>query len=299
MTTTDLLAPAIHASRGDLAAEVAAALDDPPAPEIGVVGAIGIPFATRSWGDPGAPPILLVHGITASSRIWWRVGPALAVGLGRRVVALDQAGHGRTGHWTGHVHFADNAVDLVSFVRAAGLDRPDLRVVGHSWGGMTVAEVPAAGLRPAGIVLLDPPAIPVAAIATMLDDPVENRYDDLDEAVAALGRIHPTWPYGDVVAKAEALTQFDEPAVRAILTQNGDWDGGLAALADPAAANVPTWLVRGDPAAGGLIPDDPAAHLAARLGSERVITIAGGAHAPMRLRPEATMVALLRALATA
>ena len=299
MTTTDMLAPAIRVSRGDLAADVAAAFDDPPAPEIGVVDAIGIPFATRSWGDPGAPPILLVHGVTASSRIWWRVGPALAVGLGRWVVALDQAGHGRTGHWTGHFRFADNAVDLVAFVRAAGLDRPDLRVVGHSWGGMTVAEVPAAGLRPAGIVLLDPPAIPVAAIATMLDDPVERRYDDLDEAIAALGRLHPTWPYGDVVAKAEALTQFDELAVRAILTQNGDWDGGLAALADPAAANVPTWLVRGDPAAGGLIPDDPAAQLAARLGSRRVITIAGGAHAPMRLRPEATMVALLRALGTA
>ncbi|MBA2380561.1 MAG: hypothetical protein H0V73_00485, partial [Chloroflexi bacterium] len=105
-----------------------------------------------------------------------------------------------------------------------------------------------------------------------------------------------TWPFGDVVAKAEALAQFDEPAVRAVLTGNGDWDGGLAALVDPAAAGIPTWLIRGEPAFGGLVPEPAAIAFAERLGPDRVITIASGAHAPMRLRPEATTVALLRAL---
>jgi pimeloyl-ACP methyl ester carboxylesterase len=261
-----------------------------------VVEAAGIPFATRAWGAPGAAPILLIHGVTAASRMWWRIGPALAAGTGRRVVAVDQAGHGLTRRWMGHHRFADNAADLVAFAVAAGLARPDLRVVGHSWGGMTAAELPAAGLTPEVLVLLDPPAIPAAAIATMLDDPVEHQYDDVDEAIAALGGVYPTWVYGDVVAKAESLTQFDEPAVRAILTENGDWDGGLAGLADPAAAGVPTWLVRGEPASGGLIPDEQAVRIAERIGADHVITIAGGAHSPMRLRPEATIVALLRAL---
>jgi pimeloyl-ACP methyl ester carboxylesterase len=291
-----LLAPPVTASRADLPSAVAALLDDPASPETGVVEAAGIAFATRSWGDPAGAPLLLVHGVTASSRIWWRIGPALAVGLGRRVVAVDQAGHGRTGHWTGHHRFADNAADIAAFAHAADLVRPGLRVVGHSWGGMTGAALPGAGLIPDRLVLLDPPAIPVAAIATMLDDPIERHYDDLDEAIGALGRLHPTWPYGDVVAKSEALTQFDEPAVRAVLTENGDWDGGLAALADPAAAGVPVWLVRGDPAAGGLIPDEEALRFAERIGPDRVITIAGGPHAPMRVRPEATTAALLRAL---
>jgi pimeloyl-ACP methyl ester carboxylesterase len=146
------------------------------------------------------------------------------------------------------------------------------------------------------LVLLDPPAIPAAAIATMLEDPVERHYDDVDGAMAAVGRLHPTWLFGDVAAKAEALTQFDEPAVRAILTLNGDWDGGLGGLLEPAAADVPTWLVRGEPASGGLIPDEQAVRIAERIGAGHVITIAGGAHSPMRLRPEATLVALLRAL---
>lgn len=295
LPSADASAP-IVTTLADLPPAVAAALDAPPDPSLGVVEAGGIPYAIRTWGESGAAPVLLIHGVTASSRIWWRIGPALAVGLGRRVVAVDQAGHGATGHWTGHHRFADNAADLAAFIAAAGLARPDLRVVGHSWGGMTGAALPAAGIRPEVLVLLDPPAIPAAALATMLADPIERRYDDLAEAQAALGGLHPTWPHGDVLAKAEALTQFDEPAVRAILTRNGDWDGGLAALADPAAADVVVRIVRGDPAAGGLIPDAMAARLAKRVGTDNIFTIAGGSHAPMRTLPEATTLALLRAL---
>lgn len=275
---------------------VVAALDDPPPADEAVVEAAGIPFATRSWGDPEAAPVLLIHGVTSNARIWWRVGPALAAGLGRRVVAVDQAGHGRTGHRTGHHRFADNARDVAAFAEAAGLARRDLQVVGHSWGGMTAAHLPGAGLAMQTLVLLDPPAIPLAAISSMLEDPVEHHYDDLGEAVAAVGRLHPTWAYGDVFAKAESLTQFDEPAVRAVLTENGDWDGGLAGLADPAAARVPTWLVRGDPAAGGLVADTAADLFAARIGHDHVITIPGGIHSPMRNRPVETVAALLRAI---
>jgi pimeloyl-ACP methyl ester carboxylesterase len=290
------LADPIDATRADLPSGVAAVLDQPPEPSWIAVQAAGIPFAARTWGDPGDAPLLLVHGVTSSSRGWWRVGPALAVGLRRRVVAVDQAGHGRTVRWTGHHWFRDNAADIAAFVAAAGIGTADLRVVGHSWGAMTAAALPVTGLRPEIVVLLDAPAVPLAAMASMLDDPVEHHYDDLHEALAAIGGLYPTWPFGDILAKAEALTQFDEGAVRAVLTGNGDWDGGLADLADPAAAGVAFRLVRGEPAFGGLVPDAAAAAFAARLGGAHVITIARGAHSPMRLRPEATVFALLRAL---
>jgi pimeloyl-ACP methyl ester carboxylesterase len=130
----------------------------------------------------------------------------------------------------------------------------------------------------------------------MLDDPIEHHYDDVDEALLALGALYPAWPWGDVLAKAEALTQFDEEAVRAVLTENGDWDGGLADLADPAADGIPVRIVRGEPAAGGLIPDAAAAALALLVGSPHVLTIRGGSHSPMRNRPETTVLALMRAL---
>ena len=286
----------IHASAADLPGPVRDALERPPDGAEGVVLADGIPFATRTWGDPAAPPILLVHGVTSSSRTWWRVGPALAVGMGRFIVAVDQAGHGRTGHWAGKVAFRDNAASIAAFARAAGLAGPGLRVVGHSWGAMTAAALPSVGLVPNVTVLLDPPAIPLAAISSMLEDPIERHYDDLAESVAAIGGLNPTWSYGDVFAKAEALTQFDETAVRAILTENGDWDGGLGALADPSASRALVRLIRGEVATGGLVPDSAAEAFAARIGAENVMTIEGGPHSPQRTRIEATTLALLRAL---
>lgn len=275
---------------------VDAALADPPAAELGSIAAAGLTFGTRAWGDPGRPPVLLVHGVTASSAIWWRVGPALAVALERRIVAVDQAGHGRTGGWLGHHAFADNAADLVAFTRAAGLDVPELRIVGHSWGGMTVAAIPAAGLVPEILVLLDAPALPLAAIASRLDDPVEHHYDTVEAAIASVGPAHPTWPWGDVVAKAEALHQMDEAAVVAVLTRNGDWDGGLAALGDPAAADGSIRIVRADPAFGGLILEEAVPALAARVGVERIVTLPGMAHSPMRLHPVETTQTLIWAL---
>ena len=130
----------------------------------------------------------------------------------------------------------------------------------------------------------------------MLEDPVEGAYDDIDEATGAIGGLHPTWSYGDVIAKAEGLTQFDEAAVRAILTENGDWDGGLGALADPSAAGTSVWFIRGDPAFGGYVPDAVLPALAARLGADRIVTIAGAPHSPHRTHPEALVRALLRSL---
>jgi pimeloyl-ACP methyl ester carboxylesterase len=134
-------------------------------------------------------------------------------------------------------------------------------------------------------------------IERLLEAPDDRRYDDLAEAMAALGRQCPTWAYGDVAAKAASLTQFDESAVRSVLTQNGDWDGGLTALADPAARDVPTWLIRGDPATGGYVPDAAIPAFEARIGARRMITIAGAPHSPHRTHPIETTQALLRALA--
>ena len=84
---------AIVATTADLPPTVAAALDgaDPAGGSRFTTTAAGIPFSALTWGDPADRPLVLIHGVTASARIWWRVGPALAA-TGRRVVAVDQAG---------------------------------------------------------------------------------------------------------------------------------------------------------------------------------------------------------------
>ncbi len=282
----------------DLPAAVIKALES-PTPDPGTRAttvAAGIPFSSIQWGDPGDRPLLLIHGVTASARIWWRIGPALAAS-GRRVVAVDLPGHGETGHWLGHHRFRDNAKDVAAWIHEAGLATRDLQVVGHSWGAMTAAALPLAGIRPATLVLLDPPAIPLALMTEMADDPSEQMYRDMAEAIAQLTTANPAWPVGDIEAKAEALVQLDIEAVRAVLLDNGDWDGGLADMAEPAAAGIPIWIVRADPTAGGLLPDARLPAFAALLGADHVITIRDAPHAPQRTHPAAATRALLRALA--
>lgn len=282
-------------ARSRVPAAVGRALRKPGDADHQTVEAAGTPFHVRSWGERGSTPLLLLHGVTSSSLAWWRVGPALAA-AGLRVHAPDLPGHGLTQSWRDHWRFRDNARDIVALAAALRIAVPGLRVIGHSWGAMTAAALPAVGLVPERMVLLDPPAIPRAAIASMLDDPVEHHYDDLDEAIAAIRTANPTWSDGDVRAKAEALTQFDEPAVRDVLTRNGDWDGGLADLADPAAAAVERWMIRGDPATGGLVPDEVLPAYAAAIGADRVLTISGAPHSPHRTHPRETVAALLRAV---
>jgi pimeloyl-ACP methyl ester carboxylesterase len=282
----------------DLPAAVREALEAPSNGERFSVAAAGIPWSALAWGDPGARPLLLIHGVTSSAATWWRLAPALAA-TGRRVVAVDLPGHGGTGHWQGHHRFRDNAADVAAFVRAAGMERDDLQVVGHSWGAMTAAALPAAGLRPATIVLIDPPVVSYAFMTSQVAESDEQAYADMVEAVAAVRAANPGWNDGDVRAKAEALTQLDEAAARSVFLDNGDWDGGLGDLADPAAASIPVWLVRGDPAAGGYIPDAVLPAYASRIGADHITTISGAPHSPQRTHPVETTAALLRALDSA
>lgn len=259
------------------------------------VVAAGIPFSALTWGGRAARPLLLIHGVTASAEIWWRVGPAFAA-TGRRVVAVDMPGHGRTGHWAGRWRFRETAADLVEFIRAAGLATADLGVVGHSWGAMVSATLPAAGLRPARLVLLDPPVISLAQIAVEAAAAAPVPPASPEAARAAAAAEHPDWAAGDLAAAAEAAAWTDLEAARQILFENGDWDAGLSALSDPAAAGLDVRVVRGDPAAGGRLPDEAAATFAQRFGADHVITIPGAPHSPQATHADELLAALQQAL---
>jgi pimeloyl-ACP methyl ester carboxylesterase len=277
---------------------VAAALVTPEPGERRTIEAGGLPWSALFWGPADARPVLLVHGVTASAAVWWRVGPALAA-TGRRVIAVDQAGHGRTGHWQGHHRFRDNAADIATFIRAAGLDQAELQVIGHSWGAVTAAALPVAGFRPATLVLLDPPVLPFERIALEASDPGQQPVATLEDAIRAIESTEPAWSEGDVRAKAEAVMELDFEAARAVLLDNGDWDGGLADLRDPAASGLDVWLVRGDPATGGYVDDEAAGAFAEVIGADHVLSIAGGPHSPQRTHPEETVACFLRALGPA
>jgi pimeloyl-ACP methyl ester carboxylesterase len=286
----------LRAGPSDLPGAVAAMLADPSPGTARTVQAHGYAWHTVEWGQPSDPPLLLVHGVTSSSEMFWRVGPCLAADR-RRVVAVDLPGHGRTGGWRGRHRWIETAEDLAGFIGAGELDRAELAVIGHSWGAMVVAALPVAGYRPERLVLLDPPALRIAALVPLTQDPTERRYENVADAIDAIRASGVSWSEGDIRAKAIALTQIDESAARAIYLENGDYDAGLAALSDRAALDIPAWVIRGDPAEGGLIADEHVSALAERVGWDHVITIAGAGHSPQRTHPEATILAILRALA--
>jgi pimeloyl-ACP methyl ester carboxylesterase len=283
------------ATAKDLPPPVADALGSPSPAEEGTLDVEGRRWHFLAWGSADDPPLLLTHGVASSARGWWRVGPALAA-AGRRIVAIDMPGHGSAGPWDGRHRFIETAAEVAGFIRSARLERPELAIVGHSWGAVVAAHLPQAGIRPARLVLVDPPWLSLEQLEALTRDPSERRYDSFDEARAAVRAGNPDWSDGDVVAKSHALTEFDPACVRAVLLENGAYDAGMSALGHADARGMAVWLIRGDPSAGGLIPDQALSTIRSRVEPNRTITIAGGPHSPHRTHPEATVLAILRAL---
>lgn len=89
----------------------------------------GQPVTFHMMGD--GPPIVLIHGITSSSRTWKRVMPRLAES--HTVIAPDLLGHGRSAKPQGDYSlgaYASGVRDLL-----VALNIPKATVVGHSLGG--------------------------------------------------------------------------------------------------------------------------------------------------------------------
>jgi pimeloyl-ACP methyl ester carboxylesterase len=92
----------------------------------------GLRFRYLTWGDAGAPTVLLLHGFSSTALAWRRVAEAL--GDRYRVVALDQRGHGAS-DWDPQGRYTIN--DFVSDARAftEQLHLAPFILVGHSMGG--------------------------------------------------------------------------------------------------------------------------------------------------------------------
>lgn len=126
-------------------------------PSDGFVDAGPIRLRYREWapsdGVASAPPLLLLHGLASSAHIWDLVAPNLA--QDRRVVALDQRGHGLSDKPDDGYDFASIVADDLAAVDALGLGERFV-VAGHSWGANVALEL--AAFRPervAALLLID------------------------------------------------------------------------------------------------------------------------------------------------
>ena len=96
----------------------------------------GTPIHTLSWGDPGNPGLVFVHGGAAHAQWWSFIAPLFAHEW--HAVALDLSGHGDSGRRAayGHDRWAN---EVISVARSSGFPGPPV-VVGHSLGGMVTIQ---------------------------------------------------------------------------------------------------------------------------------------------------------------
>ena len=103
------------------------------------------------------PPVVLLHGLTATHR-YVVMGSRALERAGHRVVAYDARGHGASAPQTSYA-YGDLAADLLALLDARGLDRAVL--AGASMGAHTALRVALdAPERVAGLVLVTPAAHP-------------------------------------------------------------------------------------------------------------------------------------------
>jgi pimeloyl-ACP methyl ester carboxylesterase len=118
------------------------------------VNGVDLVWSERGSGPAGTPTLVLCHGFTGSALDFSLVAEGLAAD--RRVVTLDQRGHGhstKTGHLDGYT-LEQLSADLAAFLECVGAGPVDL--LGHSMGGRVVMGVVLA--RPdivRSLVLMD------------------------------------------------------------------------------------------------------------------------------------------------
>jgi pimeloyl-ACP methyl ester carboxylesterase len=110
----------------------------------------GIEMHYRDWGGAGRP-ILLLHGLASSARIWDLVAPRLT-DYGH-VVALDQRGHGASAKPDDGYDFPTIVADAQGAVAALGWRAPV--VIGHSWGAGVALTYAAQDPACPGVVVVD------------------------------------------------------------------------------------------------------------------------------------------------
>lgn len=114
----------------------------------------GCPINVLSWGKPGNPGLVLIHGGAAHAEWWAHIGPMFATT--HHVIALDLSGHGDSGRREHYSH-PQWAAEVVAVAEAARFPGPPI-VVGHSLGGLVTMQTAAThGEVLSGAVIVDSP----------------------------------------------------------------------------------------------------------------------------------------------
>jgi 2-succinyl-6-hydroxy-2,4-cyclohexadiene-1-carboxylate synthase len=265
----------------------------------------GVELAWDEWGAGPGPTLVLCHGYTGSALDFSLQVEALAAGPGdRRVVTLDQRGHGRSTKCGDLASYSIEILvaDLIAFIEAVGPGPVDL--LGHSMGGRVALGVVLA--RPdliRSLVLMDTSAWsfipPDESIAQLMAKYMEA-FDPSRGVPSSFGLVGPEDALIEAVAPAslrksreESLAGMDAYAIKALGTEL--LAEGVASLR-PRLGEItcPTTVIVGQKD-HPLVEQAPA--LAAEVAHGQVSVIDGAYHSPQLTHPDQWRAAVERHLA--
>ena len=243
----------------------------------------GQTLALDRVGDPAAPSIVLLHGLSGSRLGYRAVVAHLVARGGLDVIAVDQRGHGESTWATLDAYDAPSyAADVAALIEALHL-APAV-VVGHSLGGVVAAALAVA--RPdlvRGLFLEDPPifegdegrraASPAARFFPAMVAGVRERQARGAPAEDYALFADPTGDPQEAADRCASLPHWDPTTMDAALA-GVFWRGF-----DPSAPlPAPVTLVRADPAVGAVFAPGDAERLAATTPHARIIEVPGAGH---------------------
>ena len=231
-------------------------------------------LSVHAWGDPAAPRVVCLHGVTSHGRHFARLADRLASRF--QVVAPDLLGHGDSPYeppWSIEAH-------LQAVVASVGDDPAVL--IGHSFGGRLAYEL-AARRAVDRLVLLDPairlePAVSLFAAENArrerayasFEEAIERRYEE-SQLHRAPRELLETELRDHLAASDDGLWRYRSCQAAVVSAY------GAMASAPPAfdAVRIPTLLVLGEES---YLPYDHLleAHAAALGDLLRVVRLPGG-----------------------
>lgn len=170
----------------------------------------GVTLNVATAGEPGAPPLIFLHGFPESHRTWRHQIADFA--RDHFVVAPDQRGFGASDRPQGVENYTPDkpVADLIALADHFGIDR--FTLVGHDWGG-AIAWMAALQRtdRVARLIIVNAPH-PFVFQKSLIDDPAQR-------------------------AASQYITAFRSPGIEAHIAKVGVetfFDTSFARHADPA-----------------------------------------------------------------
>ena len=244
----------------------------------------GLRLHLLEWGEPTAPPLLLLHGGNQTAHSWDLVSLTLAQRF--HVLAYDQRGHGDS-EWPrdGDASISAMASDARLLIEGLGLAQPV--VMGHSMGGMVTMNLV---LHNPGIarkaVLIDIGPEIAREGTTMIGEFVRSaqEFDSLEdfiERVAAYDRfrsrehIARTARY-NVMKRSDGKYVSKHDHRRRSSASSVTQEVRTPSLADVGSIDCPVLVVRGEQS--NVLLADAAERFVAALNSGALVTVPACGH---------------------